>query len=99
VKLTNEKNISFRQFARLDKAYWASFELLRNGDLVWSDLNWLLSVYDRDPKTQQPNKMQFDGSTLPANYLEQIAPFLGPSGWVMETEQDGWRVTGCVLKK
>ena len=98
-KLTNEKNISFRQFARLDKAYWASFELLRNGDLVWSDLNWLLSVYDRDPKTQQPNKMQFDGSTLPANYLEQIAPFLGPSGWVIETEQDGWRVTGCVLKK
>jgi hypothetical protein len=28
-----------------------------------------------------------------------MAPFLGPSGWVLETESDGWRLTGCILKK
>ncbi len=98
-KLTNEKNISFRQFARLDKSYRASYELLREGNLVWSDLNWLLNGFDRNPESHLPNKMKFDGSALPEDYSKHAAPFLGPSGWVMETEQDGWRVTGCVLKK
>ena len=44
-------------------------------------------------------KQKLDGSKLPENYEVSIAPYFGPMGWVMETHEDGWRITGCIIKK
>ena len=39
---------------------------------------------------------EFDGSKMP-EFESYVAPFLGPSGWVVESEDDGWRITSCLL--
>ena len=50
-----------------------------------------------DPEKVRQQKL--DGTKLPENYNKAIAPFLGPMGWVMEAEEEGWRITGVVLPK
>ena len=50
---------------------------------------------DEDLVRQQ----KLDGSKLPGDYEKSIAPYFGPMGWVMETDKNGWRITGCVTKK
>ena len=45
-----------------------------------------------------PRDQKIDGSKLPEDF-EAVAKYLGPSGWVMESVEEGWLATGCVLKK
>ena len=40
-----------------------------------------------------------DGSKLPQDFENVIAPHLGISGWSLETESDGWFFVGVILPK
>jgi hypothetical protein len=57
-------------------------------------LNRMMTEADSDSREQQ-----IDGSDLPADFDKHVAPYFGPMGWVMETVDDGWLVSGVVLKK
>ncbi len=94
--------VSVRQFGRIDKIFETNYEMMRNGNMGLSQtvLARVLNQIFKDPAdTDAVRKQQIDGSTLPEDYNESVAPFLGPSGYVMETKDDGWRITGVILKK
>jgi hypothetical protein len=97
--------VSFRQFGRVDRALETNYEMLRSGKMGNSRTvmaKILNKAFQQEFETEAEKKdreQKLDGSKLPKNYAESIAPYLGPTGWVMETEKDGWRVTGCLLKK
>ena len=40
-----------------------------------------------------------DGSKLPQDFENIVAPHLGISGWSLETEADGWFFVGVILPK
>lgn len=96
-------NVSFRQFSRLDRVLRPNYEMMRSGKMAASDtilarlINQLFDSNKNDPLLKR--KQKIDGSKLPTNYELHIAPFLGPSGWVMETLDDGWLFTGVVLER
>lgn len=104
--LVDEKNISFRHFGRIDRSMETNYEMLRQGKMVGSNtvlartLNRIFSSNQNiNYEGTEPREQKLDGSKLPEDYLTHIAPYLGPMGWVFETDGDGWRITGCVLKK
>ena len=102
-KLVQPEKVSFRQFARIDKAIQVNYEMMRQGKMGASKtvlaqlLNRAMTPPDADP--DEVRQQQFDASKLPANFDKEVAKYFGPSGWVIETENDGWRLTGCILKK
>lgn len=95
--------VSVRQFGRTDKILEANYEMMRSGNMAQSQtvLARVLNEVFKDPAADPDSvrEQQIDGSTLPPSYSESVAPFLGPSGYAMETLSDGWRITGVVLKK
>ena len=55
--------------------------------------------FDIDAPRLKLPRNRFDGSELPANFEKFVGRFLGPYGWVLETSEEGWTITGCALKK
>ncbi len=112
-KISNPKNVGWRQFGRIDRVLEANYEMLRRGEMAKSQtvlarvVNQVFKKKAEEAAAQEGKeldpeavrKQKLDGSDLPADYAKSIAPYFGPIGWVMETEKDGWRITGCVLKK
>ncbi len=104
-KLTDEKRVSFRQFSRIDRAIETNYEMLRRGEMVQSQtvlakiLNRIFEPEKIEDAAQPARVQKLDGSKLPEDFAKSVAPYLGPSGWVLETEADGWKVTGCTIKK
>ncbi len=103
-QLTDNDKVSFRRFVRLDRMLEANYEVLRSGKMAQSPtmvgrlLN-RLHESNLDGATPGARTQKIDGTTLPEDFQKSIAPYLGVSGWVTEVEEDGWRITGCVLKK
>jgi len=101
-KLSQQDRVSFRQFARIDRVLRTNYEMIRQGKMGASQtflarlLNKALSK--QNANDDGPRAQKIKGAKLPEDY-QKVARFLGPSGWVMETTEDGWLVTGCVLKK
>lgn len=107
-KMTDENKVGWRQFGRIDKVLETNYEMVRRGEMGKSQTvlakitNQIFKKQsekeagDNQDKVRRP---KLDGSKLPDNYEKQIAPYFGPMGWVLETEENGWRITGCVLKK
>jgi len=52
-----------------------------------------------EPSEDVVRKQKLDGSKLPGDFDKSIAPYFGPMGWVLETESDGWGMSGLLLKK
>ena len=76
------------------------FSLPTLSQLAWH-VAWSFVAGNKQPAVKQlPERVRLAiaGRLLPVNFQKQIAPYLGVGGWVLETEQDGWRATGCVLK-
>ena len=96
-KLTEANKINIRHFGRLDLSLQSHYDLFRKGQLEW--FNWIASDLTADGTPWDTRVQRFDGSKLPKNFEKAIAPYLGTFGWVLETEEDGWLITGCVLKK
>ena len=44
-------------------------------------------------------KQELNGAMLPKDFSKSIAPYLGPTGSVLEVMDNGWRITGVVLKR
>jgi hypothetical protein len=90
---------SFHYFCRTDESYRANYELFQQGKLPVAEtllaqiLNEMLSSSEGGPRRKQ----EFDGSKLPN--FDSIKKYLGPGGLFAQTENDGWWLVGCLLKK
>ncbi len=99
----DEKRISYRQFIRLDESIRVNYEMLRQGKMGSSNtvlarvLNGILTP--KDAAEDEVRKQKIDGSDLPADFDKQIAPFLGTAGFILETVDTGWVLSGAILPK
>lgn len=112
-KLTDGSDVCWRQFGRMDLALEANYEMVRRGEMASSQTvlaRVVNQVFKKQAEEQAAaagkelddetlRKQKLDGSKLPENYEVSIAPYFGPMGWVMETHEEGWRITGCIIKK
>ena len=102
-KLTDASKISFRQFSRLDRVLRPNYEMMRAGKMVASNtvlarlMNHIFASNNKNVDNQRVQRI--DGSKLPSDYDKTVAPYLGPSGWVMENLDDGWLFTYCLMEK
>lgn len=93
------KQDSFYQFGRTDESYRVTHEMLRTNQMPQSKsllgeaINRIWAIGHED----EIRKQELDGSKLPP--FEQVAPFLGPAGFFVETQADGWMETGVTLRK
>ena len=98
--LSDPANVCSQRFGRIDKTLELNYAMLQKGELANSKsmIGRLANKLLADKVEEGGAKVKLDIKKLPADYKE-IAKFLGTVGWVLENEQRGWRVTGCVLKK
>ncbi len=87
---------SIRQFGRVDRSIKFIYELLRKNKVPRDN-----SLLARMLKEMQEGGVtrKVDGSKLPQDFENVIAPHLGISGWSLETEADGWFFVGVILPK
>lgn len=87
---------SIRQFGRVDRSIKFIYELLRKNKVPRDN-----SLLARMLKEMQEGGVtrKVDGSKLPQDFENVIAPHLGISGWSLETESDGWFFVGVILPK
>lgn len=87
---------SIRQFGRVDRSIKFIYELLRKNKVPRDN-----SLLARMLKEMQEGGVtrKVDGSKLPQDFENVIAPHLGISGWSIETEADGWFFVGVILPK
>ncbi len=99
-KLVDPAKISLRHFGRLDQVLRANYELTRRNELKSAKtlLARILAKAHDDAVKQGKVVKPFDGSKLPV-FKTEVAPFLGPVGWIVESDDDGWRITSCQLIK
>ncbi|ADB18591.1 hypothetical protein Psta_3937 [Pirellula staleyi DSM 6068] len=93
------KEDSFRFYAQTSETYRPTYELLRQGKLPEAEtmfarmLNGLLGSDEEG----EVRKQEIDGAKLPG--FDAIEKYLGPAGLYVQSEEDGWVVIGCLLKK
>lgn len=98
LKSLGAKSTSMRMFSRLDKKNEPNYKLLQQGKMQQSDtiagklLNRLMGSAEEDKKVEK-----LDVSKMPE--FEKVAKYLGPSGTYVQTREDGWFISGAVLKK
>ena len=98
LKSLGADSTSMRMFSRLDKKNEPNYKLLQQGKMHQSDtiagklLNRLMGA----PEEEQ-NIEKLDVSKMPE--FEKVAKYLGPSGTYVQTRDDGWFISGAVLKK
>lgn len=89
---------SFRFFARTSRAYRPTYELVRQGKMPQSEtimggvLNRFLGPEEKGVLREQ----QIDGSKMPP--FEKVEKYLGPTGMSVTSLNDGWFMTGCLLR-
>ncbi|MBA2115751.1 hypothetical protein HOV93_29360 [Planctomycetes bacterium FF15] len=92
---------SFRHFARTDQAARVTYELMQQGKMPESEsalgkvINELWSMGQDDETITR--EQEIDASKLPP--FAQVEGYLGPTGSYGRTEDDGWYVSGAMLKK
>ncbi len=98
--LSDPAKVSALRFGRIDKVLELNYAMLRKGELAKSKslIGKLVNELVANKVGEGGARVKLDISKLPEDYKE-ISKFLGTLGWVLEDEQSGWRLTGCVLKK
>jgi hypothetical protein len=93
------QNDSFRFFARTDESYRATYELLKQGRLPEAETMFahILNAMMVPGEEGGVRKQAIDASKLPD--FDQVKKYLGPGGVYAQSEEDGWLVVGCLLKK
>src|SRR5947207_2958864 len=93
------QNDSFRFFTRTDESYRATYELLKQGRLPEAEtiLARLLNAMLAPTEEGVVRKQEIDGSKLPD--FDKVKQYLGPGGVYAQSEDDGWWIVGCLLKK
>lgn len=89
---------SVRFFAKTDETYMPTYELLRNGKMPESEtlLGKALNALIPHPEGTVREQM-IDASKLPE--FETLRQYMGPAGIFMQSEDNGWRIVGCLLKR
>jgi hypothetical protein len=97
-KLGSDKD-SFRFFTRTDEAYRPTYELLQKGLMPQAEtmLGRLLNSAFAPQKKGEVRKQEIDGRKLPP--FAKVADYFGPAGAFVQSEDEGWLVKGCLLKK
>lgn len=94
-------NDSFRHFARTDETARMTYELMRQGKMPEAEsalgkaINQIWSIGQEDDHVQR--EQEIDAGKLPP--FAQVENYLGPSGSFGRTENNGWFVSGAMLKK
>jgi hypothetical protein len=99
LELLGAGNESFRIFSRADEACHATYELIRMGRMPESESlfgKFLNRINQADNSTTRRDQA-LDGSQLPD--FEQLRKYLGPAGAYVESFEDGWSITGCLLTR
>ena len=111
--LTDDTKVAWRQFGRLDRGLETNYEMLRRGEMASSQtmlariVNQIFSkqaaenarAAGKEFDAEAVRKQELDGATLPKDFSKSIAPYLGTTGSVLEVLDDGWRVTGVIMKR
>lgn len=87
---------SMRQFGRVDRSVKFVYELLRKNKMP-RDNSLFARVLSRVKEGEMGKKI--DGSKLPQDFENVVAPHLGMSAWSLESETDGWFFVAAVLPK
>jgi hypothetical protein len=93
---------ALRHFVRTDKAYMTTYELVRQNKMpeaktvLGKVLNRLFAS-DEDDESMIVRQQQIDGTKMPE--FEKVREYLGPAGFYVQSEDDGWLVSGCLLKR
>jgi hypothetical protein len=87
---------SMSQFGRVDRTVKFIYELLRKNKVPRDN-----SLLARMLKEMQEGEItrKVDGSKLPQDFENVVAPHLGISGWSLETEPEGWFFVGVIMAK
>lgn len=88
-----------RYFTRTDKEYHTTYELIKTGKMPESETllgSVLNRVFGPDEKGVL-REQQIRGDKMPD--YEKVRKYLGPAGLFVQSEDDGWFVAGCLLKK
>lgn len=91
---------SFRFFTRTDESIRVTYELIKDGKMPQSETllgRTLNSMGAADRKKGEERKQAVDGKSLP-DFSKTVKPFLGPAGVFTQSEENGWRITGCLIK-
>ena len=93
------KDDSFRFFARTEESYKATYEMIRQNKLPQTEsmLARLVNAAFGHTEEDGVRKSEIDGSKLPE--YSQVTKYLGPTGFYFQTEENGWYVVGCLLKR
>lgn len=89
-------------FARTDETFRPTYELIRQGKMPESEsllgktLNDLLTT-EVEKEEGVLRRQQIDGSLLPS--FEMVRRYFGPAGRVLQSEDDGWFISGILLNK
>lgn len=87
---------SIRQFGRVDRSVKFIYELLRKNQIPRDN-----SIFGKMMQKMQQGEVaqKIDGSKLPQDFENVVAPHLGTSGWSFETEADGWFFIGIMIPR
>jgi hypothetical protein len=90
---------ALRSFTRTDESYRGTYDLIRQGKLPQAEtiLARVLNNVLGSGKKTDVRQQEIDGSKLPP--FEQVQKYLGPAGAYLHTEENGWILVGCLLKK
>ncbi len=99
-KFATPDEVSLRHFARLDRVFEVNYELIRSDKIQSANtiLAKILTAAREEAEKEGVEAKKFDPSKMP-DYDATVAPYLGPTGWVMESKDDGWLITSCLLKR
>ncbi len=94
--------ISAKFFVRTDEAYRPIYDLVKQGKMPQSEtlLGRLLNRMLTPPESEDEGllrEQKIDGTKLPE--FEMVRRYLGPSGTVVRSDDDGWFIVGATLSK
>lgn len=86
-------------FSRTEEEYRGTYELIRTGRMPEAEtmLGKALNALFTDGKEGELRKQSVDGTKLPQ--YETIRRYFGPAGFVVESEENGWFITGSTISK
>lgn len=99
-KVAGQDEVSLRHFARLDRVFEGNYELIRSDKLQSANTMFakLMTKLREEAEKAGIQPKKFDPSKMP-DYDANVAPYLGPTGWSIESNEDGWLITSCLLKR
>lgn len=89
---------SLRAFSRTATTYQGTYELIRQGKMPQGEtlLATALNKLFGEDEDGIERKQQIDGSKLPE--FSKVAKYFGTAGFAMTTQEDGWLISGCLLR-